>query len=135
MSFQIGNYSTEISVLLLGVLLGLIHLGAQALISDIERGLRWAISPRDESPPLSQIGARLDRASKNFQETFPLMAVLLVIVEFTDKSSELTRNLSLIWLISRAIYLPSYAIGWLTRSAAWIISLIAMISLAITLCF
>lgn len=135
MNFQIANYSTEISVLLLAVVLGLIHLGAQALISDIERGIKWALSPRDETKPLSQTGARLERASKNYQETFPFMAAILLIIELTHKSSELTRNLALIWLACRALYLPSYAYGWAIRSWVWIIALCVMIIAAISLFF
>lgn len=133
MVFELGHFSTEISILILGLFLGLIHLGAQALISDIERGLKWALSPRDETKPLSQTGARLERASKNFQESFPFMAAILIIIELAHKSSEMTRSLALIWLIVRAIYLPAYAFGWAIRSWVWIIAMIAMSMLGFSL--
>lgn len=135
MAFHISNFSTEISVLLMAVLLGLCHIGVQGLNSDFERGLKWALGPRDEAKPISQIGARLERASKNFQETFPFMLALLLIVEISARSTELTRNLSIIWLLARIIYFPAYAFGWWFRSWAWIISLLAISFLGISLFF
>lgn len=135
MNFHIANYSTEISILLLAIMLGLIHLGAQAFISDIERGLKWALSPRDEAKALSPLGARLERASKNYQETFPFMFAILLIIELAHKSSELTRNLAIVWLGARVIYLPAYAYGWAIRSWVWIIALIAMSIALISLFF
>lgn len=135
MSFHIGSFSTEISVLLLSILLGLVHLGAQGLLSDFENGLKWAFGPRDETVKQSKLGSRLERASKNFQETFPLMMGILIIIEITSRSSELTRNLSLIWLFSRIIYLPAYAFGSILRSIVWVIGIICISILGATLLF
>lgn len=135
MEIHISSYSTEISVLLLGVLLGLFHLGGQAIISDMERGLKWALGNRDDAKPLSITGARLERASKNYQETFPFMAAILIIIEITHQSTEFTRNAALIWLSARIIYFPAYAFGWAIRSWVWIIALISMSLLGISLFF
>jgi uncharacterized MAPEG superfamily protein len=135
MNFHIGSFSTEISVLIFAILLGLCHLGGQALISDIERGLKWAMGARDETAPLSPLGARFERASKNFQETFPFVAVILIIIEITNRTNDLTQNLALIWLGARIIYYPAYIFAWPIRSWVWIIALVAILLLALGLCF
>ncbi len=133
MGFSINNFSTEMSVLLLSIVLGLLHLGGFALVSDFERGLKWAFGNRDESKPISQIGARLERAFRNYMETFPFMAVILIFVEINHKNSELTAACSIIWLVARVLYFPAYAMGSWLRSWLWIIAMSAISVLGIYL--
>lgn len=132
-AFHIGGYSNELSILILSIILGLLHLGGQAFISDIERGLKWALGPRDETKPLSVIGARFERASKNYFETFPLFAAILIIIEFTGRSNELTRGLANLWFVARIIYYPAYVLGWPIRSWVWMVALLAIIAGALAL--
>ena len=67
--------STEITMLWASTLLGLVYLLAAVVPSVLSRGMPWAMGPRDgEWPAVGTVAARLDRAWKNFLETFPLFA-------------------------------------------------------------
>lgn len=67
----------QMAITMLGwsVILGLVQIALAAVFSVAQRGLPWAVSARDEGKsPLTGVGGRLQRASSNFLETFPLFA-------------------------------------------------------------
>ncbi len=64
--------STELSMLVWSSVLGIVHLLVVAQFSRQQYGLRWIGSARDEPrAPMSGVGGRLERAYRNFLETFP----------------------------------------------------------------
>ncbi len=72
--------TTELWLLFASVVLGFVHIFAQAYSVNRERGLRWNAGPRDEPmPPLTGVAGRLQRALQNFLETFPLYAAAVFI--------------------------------------------------------
>lgn len=127
--FRIGGLSVEMSVLALGIVLGLLHLFGQATKSDLERGIKWALGPRDTKTELSPTGQRFERAANNFNETFPFVLAVLVLIEIADKSSGFTQGAAIIWLIARALYYPAYVLGWPIRSYAWGVAIFALIGM------
>ena len=64
----------ELRMLLWSIVLGLAQIALAATLSTSQRGLGWNAGPRDDAP-LSLTGAagRLDRAARNFLETFPFL--------------------------------------------------------------
>ena len=54
-----------------------------------QQDLKWAAGPRDEPMPLSGVAARLDRAFKNFMETFPFFAAAVLTAYLAGKSGKL----------------------------------------------
>ena len=59
--------------------------------ASVQRGYLCTAGPRDEAvPPLTGIAGRLERALRNFVETFPLLAsaVLIAYVANTHKSNK-----------------------------------------------
>jgi uncharacterized MAPEG superfamily protein len=59
--------------------------------ASVQRGYLCTAGPRDEAvPPLTGIAGRLERALRNFVETFPLLAsaVLIAYVANTHKSEK-----------------------------------------------
>ena len=61
------------------VVLGFVHIVAALHAASLQRGYRWAASARDHVvAPLTGVAGRLDRALRNFSETFPLFAALLL---------------------------------------------------------
>lgn len=134
-AFGINGFSFEMSILLLAIVLGLFHLGGQALISDVERGVKWAFGPRDTKPEISVRGQRFERASTNFKETFPYMMGILLLIEITGRGSNFTQITSLTWLLARVIYYPAYILGWPIRSWVWVVALLAMSVLGASLFF
>ena len=61
----------ELKMLTLSVVLGIVQIIASSHTASLQRGYRWTASPRDEaSPALWSVAGRLDRALRNFTETF-----------------------------------------------------------------
>jgi uncharacterized MAPEG superfamily protein len=59
--------------------------------ASVQRGYLCTAGPRDEAvPPLTGIAGRLERALRNFVETFPLLAsaVLIAYVANSHKSDK-----------------------------------------------
>src|SRR5271169_2083232 len=65
------NMPTELIMLALSIALGLTHVLLHGHAASLQRGYGWALSPRDAAvEPLMGIPARLDRAMRNYLETF-----------------------------------------------------------------
>src|ERR1700744_1529293 len=83
---HIAGLGTELSMLLGAVLLGIFQLMIAARAVNGERGVKWNVGPRDEpGKAVSATAGRLERASRNFMETFPFFAVLVIIATFTSR--------------------------------------------------
>jgi uncharacterized MAPEG superfamily protein len=71
-------------------------------------------------PPLAGIAGRLERASRNFSETFPLFAAASLIAHFAGAAGTLALWGGSLYLGGRIAYLLLYAAGvFLLRSLAW----------------
>ena len=112
----------ELTTLVLAILLGFAHLFIAANASTMVRGIGWNAGPRDgEKTPLSGVAGRLDRAFKNYLETFAFFALAIVIAHLANRHNALTINGAWLYLIARIIYLPLYAAGVAyLRSGAWL---------------
>jgi uncharacterized MAPEG superfamily protein len=67
--------TVELRMLALSAALGLGQMVLSSRAASLQYGYRWAASARDQAmPPLSGVAARLERALRNFVETFPLFA-------------------------------------------------------------
>lgn len=116
--------SIELYLLGAAVVLGLVHLFWAAGAARAQQGYAWAGGPRDEPRPVTGRAARLDRAFRNYRETFPLFAAALLAAVVADKTGALTLWGAWLFVGARAAYLPLYAyhLG-LARSLAWFISI------------
>src|SRR5881396_321244 len=71
--------------------LGLVHLIAASHLISFQRGYRWTASSREEPvPPLHGLANRVDQATTNFLETFPLFATVVLAAHITSRHSLLT---------------------------------------------
>jgi uncharacterized MAPEG superfamily protein len=62
------------------IILGIVQLLAATMASTQQRGFKWNLSSRDVVvPPITGKTARLDRAFKNFLETFPFFVASVLI--------------------------------------------------------
>lgn len=131
--FSLADLPTELSVLLLAVILGLVHVFAAAIAMTKDRGAQWNAGPRDGEPPaMGNLAGRLDRASNNFKETFPFFAAAVLIAFTTGRLSELSALGAQLYLVGRIIYLPLYAFGIpMVRSLAFMLSIAGMVMVLI----
>src|SRR5437879_5500818 len=102
----------ELKLLLAAVIIGLVQIvWAAAAGSGAERSFAWLSGPRDEPRPVGTVAGRLDRALKNFLETFPLFAAALVACVIAGKLGTSTLYGAGLYVIARALYVPLYASG------------------------
>lgn len=125
--------STELTMLALGVLLGIVHVFVPAWVRSLKAGPAWSAGARDEkAPPLGKVGERLFRAQANFMETFPFFAAAVLLVQVSAQNSALTAICAHVWFWCRLAYLPLYAAGVpVVRSLVWIASCGAIVTMIV----
>jgi uncharacterized MAPEG superfamily protein len=121
--------TVELRMLTLSVVLGILQIIAASHAASLQRGYRWTASPRDEKvEPLRRVAGRLDRALRNFVETFPLFAAAVVVAHFTDTHDALTEWGARLYFWGRVAYVPLYAAGIpLVRSLVWNVATIGIV--------
>jgi len=123
------------SMLAWSVVLGLVQIVLVVLAAVGQRGLGWAVSPRDQNNgPLTGVAGRLQRALANFLETFPLfaaMALAAMVLGHADGRAELGAQL---YFWTRVAYVPVYAAGipWL-RTLVWLASVVGIVLILLAL--
>ena len=125
----------EIRILAWTVVLGFVHIVAASHAASLQRGYRWTASARDhELAPLTGVAGRLDRALRNFSETFPLFAALLLAAQAIGRHSWLTEAGAILYFVARLACLPLYAFGVpLVRSLVWNVAALGMALLLVAL--
>jgi uncharacterized MAPEG superfamily protein len=127
--------TTELLMLALSVVLGFVHITVSAIATTAQYGSRWNLSARDASmPSLGLIAGRLQRASHNFLETFPLFAVAVLIADATNRHDWMAVGGSQIYFYARVIYLPIYAAGIpAVRTVVWSVSTLGIVMVLLAL--
>lgn len=108
-------------MLTFSVVLGIVQIIASSHAASFQRGYRWTAGSRDEeTPPLRGMAGRLDRALRNFLETFPLFAAVVLVAHVSDTHNSLTEWGAWLYFWARVAYFPLYAAGVpLIRSLVW----------------
>jgi uncharacterized MAPEG superfamily protein len=121
--------TTELWILLWAAALGLVHILAAAFVWTGEVGLQYNASARDEPREVkSVLAGRLQRAQRNFFETFPLFAAAILAAVVAGRTSGNAELGGWIYLAGRTLYLPAYAAGIpFVRSLIWVASLIGLV--------
>jgi uncharacterized MAPEG superfamily protein len=111
----------ELIMLACSVALGLAHIVLASHTTSLQRGYRWTASARDEAlPPLSGVAGRLERASRNYLETFTLFAAAVLMANVAGRHNWMTIAGAQLYFWGRTVYLPLYALGIpLLRSLVW----------------
>lgn len=121
--------SVELQMLAASAVLGLVQLVLVAVSSVGARGMPWALGARDNAgAPLGTTGGRLDRAFRNFLETFPIFAVAVLIAMALNKHTAMTVLGAQLYFWARVAFVPAYALGIpVVRTLVWAVSLAGII--------
>jgi uncharacterized MAPEG superfamily protein len=113
----------ELLLLGLAIVIGLVQLLWATVAARRQQGLEYGRGPQDAPSPLTGGAARLDRAYRNFLETFPLHAAAVMVAVQSNKLGVLTLWGSALYLAGRAIYPAAYLISipW-TRTVVWFVA-------------
>lgn len=123
--------TTEMSMLVWSVALGLVQIAIAATGSIAQRGLGWAAGPRDDQPKsLGHVAARLDRARSNFMETFPLFLAVVIAAHVLQRHDSMTVLGAQLYFWARLVYVPAYATGIpYLRTLVWAVSIAGIVML------
>lgn len=121
--------TAELTSLAWAVVLGLIHLLVVAQFVTGRNGLEYGLSPRDTPPkPLDGVPARVERAFRNFLETFPFAAASILIAAAANRHNGYTVWGAQLYLWGRVAYVPLYASGIpVARTVAWAVSMLGIV--------
>jgi uncharacterized MAPEG superfamily protein len=119
----------ELTLLAFSVGLGFVHIVLASHSASLQRGYRWSASSRDEPvEPLYGVAGRLDRALRNFLETFPLFAAVVLAADAAGRNNALTEWGAQLYFWGRIAYLPLYAAGIpLLRSLVWDVAAVGIL--------
>ena len=115
----------ELQMLAWSILLGLAQILLAAALMTHQRGLKWNTGARDgQAAPLSGVAARMERASRNFLETFPFFIAAVLAVVLAQRTSPETALGAQVYFWARLAYVPLYAAGIpYVRTLVWAVSL------------
>jgi uncharacterized MAPEG superfamily protein len=127
--------TVELKMLTLSVVLGIVQIVAASHAASLQRGYQWTASSRDEKvPPLQGVAGRLDRALRNFLETFPLFAAVVLAAHVTDTHNALTALGAQLYFWARLAYALLYAAGVpVVRSLVWNVATVGILLLVAAL--
>lgn len=120
--------SIDLWMLFGAVILGLVHVGAASMSFKAQVGNRYTVGARDENLQPAHIAGRFERAQRNFGETFPLFAAVVLALHVTGKADTWTALGAELYLGGRIAYLPAYASGlpWI-RTICWQVATIGLV--------
>lgn len=111
----------EAWALLGAMVLGLVHLTAASFSFKAQVGNAYSVGPRDEGLRPTGLAGRLDRAQRNFLETFAIFAAAVLLLTQLDRTGGWLSHVGvLMYLGGRCLFLPLYAAGvpWI-RTFSW----------------
>ena len=122
----------ELTVLALSGLLKAAIFVPFSMRANRELGAGYTTSPRDRAPskPMSELTGRLQRTLNNHFEGLILFTLAVVVVTLGNQSSAVTQTAAWVYLASRIVYVPAYALGWKPwRSAIWMVGFAATLTM------
>jgi len=126
--------SLELKILALSVVLGLVQILLSAHSASLQVGYRWTATAREARPSLTGVAGRLERALRNFLETFPLFAAAILLVQVTGRNGRLSAIGAELYLAARVIYVPVYVAAVpLVRSLVWNVATVGIILVLLSL--
>lgn len=125
----------ELKLLLWSAVLGLVQIALAATLSTGQRGLGWNAGPRDGvAAPLTGAAGRLDRATRNFLETFPFFAAAVLMLSLLHRENAHTALGAQLYFWGRVLYVPAYAAGIsYLRTLIWAVSVVGLVMVLLPL--
>lgn len=126
--------TTELTVLGWSVVLLLVQVVLQASAA-LDLGPRYLFGPRDEKRESKVIAAgRLNRALKNFLETYPAFIALALGLIVAGKAGGIGATGAWVWLVARVVYVALYAAGIpVIRTIVWFLSIVGLVMMLVRL--
>ncbi len=120
--------TTEMWALFGAMVLGLVHMTVASFSFKAQVGNRYSVGPRDEDLKPKGLAGRLDRAQRNFLETFAIFAVAVLMAHALDRHGPFSEYGALLYIGGRTLFLPLYAMGvpWI-RTFSWNLATLGLV--------
>ncbi|MBL8304612.1 MAG: MAPEG family protein [Ideonella sp.] len=121
--------SVEAWTLFGAMVLGLVHMTAASFAFKAQVGNAYTVGARDEALRPTGVAARLDRAQRNFLETFPIFAAAVLLLELLHRTGSMLGVWgAAMYLAGRVLFLPLYAAGlpWV-RTFSWNVATLGLV--------
>lgn len=131
-----SGLSSELFVFGLSVVLLLVNIIWQSSSMTKDTSVGYNMSARDVEKPVSLVTGRLNRALRNYLETYAAFVGLALALHLTGKTGGLGEIGAWLWLVARVVYLPLFAFGvfrW--RSVVWFASVLGLVLMLVRLMF
>jgi uncharacterized MAPEG superfamily protein len=124
----------EFIMLALSIALGLTHVLLHGQSASLQRGYGWALGARDTAAePLAGLTARLERAMRNYLETFTFFAASVMLAHAAGQHPGMVAAGSVLYFFSRVAYLPLYALGVpVLRTIVWHLSVFGIVLIVLS---
>ena len=123
----------EYATVLIASALGLVHIACASFAFKAQVGHKYTIGARDENLPPEGVAGRLKRAQLNFQETFPILIALVLVLDHVQGFDGLSMFGAGAYLLGRLLFLPLYAFGVpLYRTLAWKLATAGLVLLGVS---
>ena len=126
--------TTELALLAWATVLGVVHAVATGQFTTLQHGWAYGLSPRDETKPLTGVGARVQRAFANYMQTFPFFAAAVLAAHAAGRHGWLTVGGAQLYFWARLAYVPLYAAGMpVARTVAFGASALGIVMILVAL--
>ena len=123
-----STLSVELTMLLGAAILYFLNVVIASIAADIQNGVAWGLGNRDEIPAVPGWGGRAFRAQVNLSENLLIFVCLVLIVQTSGLSGDLSELGALLFLVSRVAYIALYFAGVkVLRSLAYFGGVIGMV--------
>ena len=121
--------TTEIQMLAWTMVLGLLHIVLGVALVTRDKGLKWNVGARDtEGAPVGAVTDRVNRALRNFLETFPFFAAAVLAAAVAGRLDATTALGAQLYFWARLVYIPLYAAGVpYIRTVVWGVSIVGLV--------
>ena len=121
----------ELAMLAASCALCLIQIVVVSHAASRQRGYRWTAGARDTAVALlTGVAGRLERALRNFLETFPVFVAAVLLVHALGREGALSGWGVVLYFSARVVYLPLYAAGVpVVRSLVWNVAFVGIVLL------
>jgi uncharacterized MAPEG superfamily protein len=115
--------TTELWLLFWSLPLYGLYLGAQSVAFRRQHGVEYAATARDDSKPDGELLGRAERALRNFQETWLVFVILILIGHLAMPGDAVIFWGAIVYFLGRLAYLPLYLTGVFgVRSLMWLVA-------------
>ncbi len=123
----------ELTALTFAVLVQIASLGWAQMQMNRELGVAVNAGPRDRLPEFSPLLGRLRRAVQNGVEGLAMFTPAILVVTLAGSQSTLTAIAAWVYVATRILYTPAYALGLSPgRSLIWGIGFFAILTLLVS---